>query len=463
MAKKKSKLKYVIIGLVVLLVFVIIANKMGWIGQGNITKVATEKVEKRTVNETVSASGKIQPEIEVKLSSEVSGEIVELNVKEGDIVKQGQVLCRVKPDILQSGYDRAVASLNSQKATLAAAQEQLKQTEASFENIEANFKRNEELFNKKVISVAEFETARSEYLGAKANLEAQRQNVVGTRYGIDQSQAMVKEAADNLARTTIYAPVDGVVSMLSVELGERVVGTAQMAGTEIMRIANMVSMEVNVDVNENDINRVAVNNEATIEVDAFRDRKFKGIVTEIASSANDLATATTEQVTNFSVKVRILRESYEDLGKDGNLLTSPFKPGLSATVDIHTQKDNGLSVPIQAVTTRERGSANENQTTDKDSTATDNANAPDDTANVAGRNGTTTNQPAGNLQEVVFVYREGKVHQVEVTTGIQDDKYIRILTGLNENDEVVVSPFTAISKTLKDQETVEKVKQEELF
>lgn len=460
MAKKKNTLKYIIIGLVVLLAFVIIANKMGWIGGGDTIKVATEKVEKRTVNETVSASGKIQPEIEVKLSSEVSGEIVELNVKEGDIVKQGQVLCRVKPDILQSGYDRAVASLNSQKATLAGAQEQLKQTEASFANIEANFKRNEELFKKKVISVAEFETARSEYLGAVANLEAQRQNVIGTRYGIDQSQAMVKEAADNLARTTIYAPVDGVVSLLSIELGERVVGTAQMAGTEIMRIANMISMEVNVDVNENDINRVAVNNEATIEVDAFRDRKFKGIVTEIASSANDLATATTEQVTNFSVKVRIVRESYEDLGTDGNLLTSPFKPGLSATVDIHTQNDNGLTVPIQAVTTRE---ANDN-TKQENKSSEEGA----DTAATESPESTTTSDNAdttatSGIQEVVFVYREGKVHQVQVTTGIQDDKYIRILSGLKENDEVVISPFTAISKTLKDQQLVEKVKQEELF
>lgn len=459
MAKKKNKLKYIIIGLVVLLVFVIIANKMGWIGGGDTIKVATEKVEKRTVNETVSASGKIQPEIEVKLSSEVSGEIVELNVKEGDIVKQGQVLCRVKPDILQSGYDRAVASLNSQKATLAGAQEQLKQTEASFANIEANFKRNEELFKKKVISVAEFETARSEYLGAVANLEAQRQNVIGTRYGIDQSQAMVKEAADNLARTTIYAPVDGVVSLLSIELGERVVGTAQMAGTEIMRIANMISMEVNVDVNENDINRVAVNNEATIEVDAFRDRKFKGIVTEIASSANDLATATTEQVTNFSVKVRIVRESYEDLGTDGNLLTSPFKPGLSATVDIHTQNDNGLTVPIQAVTTREANDAKPENKASEEGADTAATESPESTTTSDNADTTATS----GIQEVVFVYREGKVHQVQVTTGIQDDKYIRILSGLQENDEVVISPFTAISKTLKDQQLVEKVKQEELF
>src|SRR5690554_4679511 len=353
MAKKKGKLRYYIIGVIVLLILVIVANKAGWIGQGDSIKVATEKVEIKTVNETVSASGKVQPETEVKLSSEVSGEIVELNVKEGDIVKQGQLLCRVKPDILQSGYDRAVAALNSQKANLAAAQQQLIQNQASFNNIEANYKRNQELFDKKVISASEFDQIRAEYEGAKANLAMQEQNVLGAKYNIDQSNAMVKEAADNLSRTTIYAPADGVISLLNVELGERVVGTAQMAGTEIMRIANMSSMEVNVEVNENDINRISVGNDATIEVDAFQGRKFAGIVTEIASSSTGVgSTSSADQVTNFMIKVRISPDSYADISGDNNLV-SPFRPGLSATVDIHTEKDNGLVVPIQAVTTRE--------------------------------------------------------------------------------------------------------------
>lgn len=462
MAKKKSTLKYIVIGVLALLVFVIVANKMGWIGQGDVIQVATETVEKRTVNETVSASGKVQPEIEVKLSSEVSGEIVELNIKEGDIVKRGQVLCRVKPDILQSGYDRAVASLNSQRASLAASEAQLKQTEASVANIEANFKRNQELYNKKVISVAEFENIRSEYLGAQANLAAQRQNVIGARYGIEQSQAMVKEASDNLARTTIYAPNDGVVSLLSVELGERVVGTAQMAGTEIMRIANLSSMEVNVDVNENDINRIKVNNEATIEIDAFRDRKFKGIVTEIGSSAIGTATTSTEQVTNFNVKIRILAESYEDLSDGESDLTSPFKPGLSATVDIHTQRDNGLTVPIQAVTTREIEKDGAKPKGDTTETA-DQAEQSAATANDSRSEAKAAREAAAKLQEVVFVYREGKVYQVEVTTGIQDDRYIRVLTGLKAGEEVVVSPFTAISKTLKNETAVQKVSKDQLF
>ncbi|MEH6305369.1 efflux RND transporter periplasmic adaptor subunit [Olivibacter sp. CPCC 100613] len=453
--KKKGTLKYIIIGAVVLLILVVIAGKMGWIGGPKKELIATEKAEKRTVQETVSASGKVQPEKEVKLSSEVSGEIVELNIKEGEVVKKGQILCRIKPDILQSGYDKAIASLNSQRAALASSQQQLKQSEASLSIMEATFKRTQQLYNRKVISAAEFDKARTDYESALASVEAQRQNVIGSRYGIDQSQAAVKEAGDNLARTTIYAPVDGVISWLGAEEGERVVGTAQMAGTEIMRIANMSSMEVNVDVNESDINRVSLNNGATIEIDAFRGRKFKGIVTEIASSssANALTpssstttTSNTDQVTNFTVKVRILPESYEDLLKPDKPNPSPFRPGLSATVDVLTEKDNGLAVPIQAVTTREDANAK------KDSTAT----ATDDTKKDDGFK--------SNVKEYVFVYDPAttKVKQVEVTTGIQDDAYIRILSGLKEGQEVVIRPFNAISKTLKDGDIVEKTSKDKV-
>lgn len=460
MAKKKSNTKYYILGVVVLLIAVIAANKAGWIGKGNTIKVVTEKVETRTVDETVSASGKIQPEKEVKLSSEVSGEIVELNIKEGDIVKQGQVLCRVKPDILQSGYDRAVASLNTQKAALAASQQQLNQNKASLKNIEANFKRNQELFKKKVISASEFDNATAEYEGALANLAVQEQNVLGAKYGIDQSNAMVKEAADNLARTTIYAPVDGVVSLLSVELGERVVGTAQMAGTEIMRIANMSSMEVNVDVNENDINRISVGNEATIEVDAFQGRKFKGVVTEIASSSSSIAaTSSTDQVTNFMVKVRISPDSYADILGD-NKLTSPFRPGLSATVDIHTEKDNGIVVPIQAVTTRELKTDSTGKPIVDQEVRKRPSQAESGTAPASAQNEKDNKIP---IEECVFVYKDGKVSLVPVKTGIQDDRYIRILSGLTGGEEVVVSPFTVISKTLKDGSIVEKVDKDKIF
>ncbi|GAA4793773.1 efflux RND transporter periplasmic adaptor subunit [Olivibacter ginsenosidimutans] len=447
--KKRSTLKYVIIGAVILLILVIIAGKMGWIGGPKATQIATDKVEKKTVQETVTASGKVQPEKEVKLSSEVSGEIVELNVIEGQVVEKGQVLCRIKPDILQSGYDRAVASLNTQRAALASAEQQLKQAQASLTIMEATFNRTKQLYDKKVISASEFDKARTDYEAARANVEAQRQNMLGAKYGIDQSQAAVKEAGDNLARTTIYAPVSGVVSMLEVEEGERVVGTAQMAGTEIMRIANLSSMEVNVDVNESDINRVSLNNTAEIEIDAFRDRKFKGVVTEIASSSSANATTTetvasnTDQVTNFTVKVRILPESYKDLLKPDQPNPSPFRPGLSATVDIHTEKDTGLAVPIQAVTTRE-------DFTKKDTVSTKNTAKEEETK--------------ANVKEYVFVYDAAtkKVKQVEVTTGIQDDAYIRVLTGLKEGEEVVTRPFNAVSKTLKDGDLVEKVAKEKV-
>lgn len=433
--RKKRTIRYVIIGVVCLAILLAVASKMGWIGSGDKILVATEKAEKRSIIETVSASGKIQAEVEVKLSSEVSGEIVQLDIKEGDVVKKGQLLCKIRPDILQSGYNRAVASLNTQRASLAAARQQLKQAEANFKNTQASYKRSTELFKQKVLSAAEYDAAQAEYQSARANLESLRQNIIGAGYGVEQSQALVKEAADNLDRTTIYAPVDGVVSKLSVELGERVVGTAQMAGTEIMRISNLNSMEVNVNVNENDINRVSVGDLADIEVDAFQEKKFQGKVTEIASSAN-IVGESTDQVTNFSVKIRILPESYAAYMKDREQAKSPFLPGLSATVDIQTEKTTGISVPIQSVTTREDIADEKKKKNEKD-------------------------KP--KVKEYVFTYANGLVRQVAVTTGIQNDTYIEIKSGLKGNEEIVAAPFSAISKTLKDSITVEKVSRDKLF
>ena len=446
MAKKNNTLKYVLIGAGVLVAVAIAGNKLGWFGKGNIIKVAVDKAEKRTIIETVSASGKVQPEVEVKLSAEVSGEVVELHVKEGDVVKKGQLLCKVRPDVLQSGYDRAVASLNSQRASLASTQQQLKQAEANFANTAAKFKRNQELFTKKVISAAEFDAVKAEYEGEKANLESVRQNVVGSRFGVDQSNAVVKEAGANLAKTTIYAPVDGVISKLSIELGDRILGTSQMAGTEIMRISNLSSMEVSVDVNESDINRVSVGDMADIEVDAFQDRKFKGEVTEIASSSNVVGTST-DQVTNFTVKVRIVPESYTKLLRSDSANPSPFRPGLSATVDIQTEQFRGIAIPIQSVTIRE------NKKEIKDA---DKGEKPASARNEKAKN-------AEPVKEYVFVYKAGKVKQVQVTTGIQDDMYILVQSGLKGGEEVVSRPFTAISKTLKDSSIVEKVDKEKLF
>lgn len=448
MAKKNNTLKYVLIGAGILVVVAVAGNKLGWFGKSEVTQVAVEKVTKRTIIETVSASGKVQPEIEVKLSAEVSGEVVELLVKEGDVVKKGQLLCKVRPDVLKSGFDRAVASLNSQKASLASTQQQLKQVEANFANTTAKYKRNQELFAKKVISAAEFDAVKAEFEGSKASLESTRQNVVASRFGVEQSNALVKEAGANLAKTTINAPVDGVISKLSIELGDRILGTSQMAGTEIMRISNLSSMEVSVDVNESDINRVSAGDLADIEVDAFQNQKFKGEVTEIASSSSVVGTST-DQVTNFTVKVRILPESYAKLVRSDAANPSPFRPGLSATVDIQTEQFSGIAVPIQSVTTREK-KKEENQAEKgaKPATAKDEKEKVKDTEPV---------------KEYVFVYNAGKVKQVLVTTGIQDDTYILIKSGLKGGEEVISLPFTAISKTLKDSAMVEKVDKEKLF
>ena len=448
MAKKNNTLKYVLIGAGVLVVVAVAGNKLGWFGKSDVIQVAVEKIEKRKIIETVSASGKVQPEVEVKLSAEVSGEVVELHVKEGDVVKKGQLLCKVRPDVLQSGYDRAVASLNSQRASLASTQQQLKQVEANFANTEAKYKRNQELFTKKVISAAEFDAVKAEYEAAKASLGSSRQNVIGSRFGVQQSEAVVKEAGANLAKTTIYAPVDGVISKLSVELGDRILGTSQMAGTEIMRISNLSSMEVSVDVNESDINRVSIGDIADIEVDAFQSQKFKGEVTEIASSSNVVGTST-DQVTNFTVKVRIMPESYSKLLRSDSANPSPFRPGLSATVDIQTEQFNGIAVPIQSVTTREEK---------KDLKETDKTAKPAATANEKEKT-----KDAEPVKEYVFVYSAGKVKQVPVSTGIQDDTYILIKSGLKGGEEVVSRPFTAISKNLKDGAEVEKVDKEKLF
>ena len=435
--------KYILFGLGGLIVLLVIGKMTGVIGKVQKTQIATEKADERVINETVSASGKIKPEVEVKISSEVSGEIVELPVKEGDVVKKGQLLVRVRPDILKSGYDRAQASYQTQKASVGNATQMLAQAQANFDNEESKYKRSKTLFDNKVITAAEFEAEKAAYAGSKAGLEAAKQNVTGSTYGLAQSAASVKEASDNLAKTSIFAPVDGVVSKLSVEKGERVLGTAQFAGTEIMTISDLSKLDVNVDVNENDINRVVLGDSAKIEVDAFLGRKFNGVVTEIGSSANTVGT-NADQVTNFTVKVRIDSASYSSLLKKSAKNPSPFRPGLTSTVDIQTNRTTGLSVPIQSVTTR-----------GEDKAATIDKTKPTDDKKVKA----TT--PV--VKTYVFVFSAGKVKQVEVTTGIQDDSYIQVLTGLKKGDEVVSAPFEAISKSLKDKMDVEKVDKATLF
>jgi len=439
------KLKHVIITVVAIVAFLAILALTGVIGGNKTEKVTTEKASDKTVVETVTASGKIQPETEVKLSSEVSGEVVELKVKEGDIVKAGQLLCKVRPDVLQSGYERTVASFNAQKASVASAQQQLVQNQANFVNAEATYKRNVELFNKKVISASEFDAAKAAYLTAKANLASAKEGVVGAKFTLEQTGANVKEAGANLAKTTIYAPVDGVVSKLSIELGDRILGTSQMAGTEIMRISNLSSMEVNVDVNENDITRVKVGDKASIEVDAFSDKKFRGVVTEIASSSTAVGTAVStsvDQVTNFSVKIRINEEL---AGKQQSI----FRPGMSATVDIESESLTGLAIPIQAVFTDngKSGDAGQNQGNQE---------------NTDKQKSKLTDK---KVKQYIYAYdaKTKKVKKTEVTTGIQNDQFIIVKSGVKTGQEIVTGPYSAIQNKLKDGMIVEKTSKDQLF
>ncbi|WP_256003909.1 efflux RND transporter periplasmic adaptor subunit [Pedobacter deserti] len=442
------KLKTILIVVGAILVLLVAAKFAGLIGGKKIEKVTAEQAAVRTVIETVTASGKIQPETEVKLSSEVSGEVTELLVKEGDVVKKGQLLIKVRPDVLQSGYDRAIALNSSQRASVAAAQQTLQQNQANFANAEATYKRNVELYGKKVISASEFDAAKAAYLSAKATLERSKAEVTAARFQLAQTSANVQEASANLAKATIFAPVDGVISKLSVELGDRILGTAQMAGTEIMRISNLSSMEVNVDVNENDINRVNVGDNALIEVDAFADQKFKGVVTEIASSSKDVGTAaSTDQVTNFIVKVRILAESYSNLKQGAKDLPSPFRPGLSATVDIESESLKGLAIPIQAVFTDDGKKKNE----------------PGKEENNNDSDQQKTRLTDKTIKQFVYILSNGTIKKTAVTTGIQDDQYIIVKTGLKAGQEVVTGPYSAIQNRLKDGDKVEKTTKDQLF
>ena len=408
----KKKTLFIIIGIAVaLILLLIVGKKAGWFGKtGNFKEVEITKIEPIDIVETVSATGKIQPEIEVKLSSEVSGEIIELPVVEGQAVEKGDLLVRVNPDIYQSNVNRAQAGLETSRANYAQAQASLKQAEA-------NYNRNKSLFEKGVISKAEWDRVVSEYEVAKANKES-------AYYNMQSTSATVKEAQDNLGRTNIYAPMSGTISKLDAELGERVVGTQQMAGTEILRVANLTNMEVEVDVNENDIVKVEVGDSTIVEVDAYLGEEFKGIVTEISNSAD--AALTTDQVTNFKVKVRILEESYKELLKEKPDNYSPFRPGMTATVDIITnRKDAIIGVPISAIVIK---------------------------------SDTTKTKSEEQKYEAVFLKDGEKAQLRKVSTGIQDDSNIEITEGLSEGETVITGPYNTVTKSLKEGDDVEVIK-----
>ena len=416
---------------------------------------------RRNITEVVSASGKVQPELEIKISSDVPGEIVELNVKEGDTVKKGDLLLRINPVIYQSAVERMQATLNSTKANLANSQARQEQAKAQFVNAEAAFNRTEKLLKQGAVSQAEFDQAKATYESSKADVAAATEAVRGADFNVRSTEASLKESTDNLAKTSIYAPVSGTVSKLNKRKGERVVGTAQMEGTEILRLANLLEMEVLVDVNENDILRVHEGDTAYVEVDAHDNRKFKGIVTEVANSANTLGLST-DQVTNFQVKIRILRESYQDLLDPEHPERYPFLPGMSATVDIQTKRVlNVLTVPIQSVTTR-----TDTSTAAKGKELNYGKEGPPEeetsTDVVVKDNKVKDSEKSDEPIECVFVYRDGKAILVPVKTGIQDNMYIEIVSGLKENDEIISAPYSAIRTLLRNNAKVEKVSKDQL-
>ncbi|MCF8222515.1 MAG: efflux RND transporter periplasmic adaptor subunit [Bacteroidales bacterium] len=415
--KSNKLLKILVIIVAGLLVLAVIGKKQGWFGKELMIKVAVEKAEKRTIVEMITANGKIQPEKEVKLSPDVSGEIVLLNVAEGDYVNAGDLLFNIKPDTYISMRDRAQAALESARARLS-------QAKAQYIQAELAYKRSKKLFEENTISESEFEQSEASYKVAEAEVEA-------ARFSVKSSEASLNEANENLTKTTVYAPMSGTVSSLLVEQGERVVGTEMMSGTEVLRIADLTRMEARVEVNENDIIKVSLNDTAIIEVDAYLDHKFKGIVTEIANSAKTTG-ATSDQVTTFDVKILVLPSSYSSLENNGD--NNPFRPGMSTTVEIQTEtRQDIITVPIQSVTIR-----------------TDSSNAA---------------LTLADEEEKTIVFESDGTYALarEVKTGIQDNNFIEIISGVQENAEVISAPYSAISKKLSDSTLIEILPREELF
>ena len=448
MAKRNNNRLLLILGILAagLILFALVGKSQGWIGKEKTTEVETALAKKAEITEKVSASGKIQPEIEVKISPDVPGEVIDLFVKEGDSVTQGQLLARIRPENYLSARDRSMAALNSSKATAAQSAAQLAQLQAQLTRAKLDYERQKKLYEQKVISDADYQTAEANFHVAFENVEAARKSLESSNYQIRSAEASVKDASENLRKTEIFAPVSGTVSKLSIEKGERVVGTSQMAGTEMLRIANLNSMEVQVDVNENDIVRVSLGDTAEIEVDSYSkdDRKFRGIVTEIANTAN--TTASQDAVTEFQVKIRMLQDSYKDLlAMKGKM--APFRPGMTGSVQIITERKTGiLTVPIAAVVTRtpdELKAVGDGKPTPVKQVSNDTGNADDKTAKKE------------DLKTVVFVLENGKAVAREVKTGISDYGNIEIKTGLKEGEEVVSGSYNVLKK-LKNGETVSK-------
>ena len=445
-----KSLKWILISLGVLVVLLVVLSKTGAFGKDEGLKVTAEKVQKRTITEIVNASGKIYPEVEVKISPDISGEITELTVQEGDTVKKGQILARIYADIYNIQRNQAASGVVQSQAQVANSQAAIDALKAQEEQAQRTYDMQKKLFDDKVISRNEFNIAEANLKAAKANYNAALQGIRGGQAGVQSAQQNLAKANTDLGRTAIIAPMDGVVSLLSVKKGEKVAGNSFNVGTEMLRIADMSKIEIRVDVGENDIPKVKLGDSALIEVDAYSDRKFKGIVTQIASSnigaasVNALA-STSNDVTQYKVFIRLLPESYVDLLGKGSF---PFRPGMSANADIQTKTHaNVLSVPINAITTRDKN----------DSTKTDTKKKTESDVKPA-------SSLVDELEVVAFVIdKEGKVSKVKVKTDIQDINNIEVTEGLKEGDLVVTGPYDVVSKTLKVGKKVKVVDKKDLF
>lgn len=462
MLRKNQKLLWILAAVVLLTVLAAMGKRMGWWGQTPPLEVAVEKVALRDLTETVLASGKIQPVTEVKISSEVSGEIVALTIKEGDAVRKGQLLARINPEMMAAALDRNEAAVNNAKSGLASARVRLRQLENLLRiNLEPAYRRTARLFEDKVATQAELEVARSQYESALQDIESAKEAVEGAVFMVQSARASQKEMKEQLARTNILSPMDGIVTKLSVELGERVVGTIQMAGTEMIRIADLTRMEVRVDVSESDVVRVKNGDSVMVEVDAYPGQKFSGMVREIANSSNSSAlpgTGGADQVTNFLVKISLLGDNRatgdrSGVDKEANPVSMVqrflFRPGMSASAEITTRRVQGaVSVPINAVAVRDA----EGQATDPESEESSTIKNPDQQ--------NTNNE---QIDEVVFVRSGNKALLRKVTTGIQNDKHIQILSGLRSGEEVVTAPYSAVSRDLRNNRVIKVVDRDQLF
>lgn len=455
MSKTVKWILFGLLGVVVLLVvYKMVAGK-----KDEGTKVSVEKASRRTIIETVNASGKIYPEVEVKISPDISGEVTELNVEEGDSVQKGQVLARIFADIYALQRDEAASRVNQSQAVVDNSKAGLEALQANLDLARQNYERNKKLFDDKVISRAEFENFETTYKSAQANYNAAQQNIKGLQAGVQTASTGLSSANKNLGRTTLVAPMSGVISSLSIKKGERVAGNSFSIGTEMMRVADMSVLEVRVDVGENDVVKVHLGDSADVEVDAYNNRKFKGVVTQIASSTKGGAAASalnSTDVTQYEVRIRLDRSSYADLIDPSKPKSFPFRPGMNASADIKTKRvENVLAVPINSVTTRVIGS---------DKTIADKKKEAEKKQNAEGNSDDPVTVDSDELEELVFVVqKDGKVKRVKVKTAIQDINYIEIKEGLKEGDEVVTGPFNAISKTLKDGATVKVVPKDKLF